>query len=147
MLKIPAGSQKTLFFCEKGEVNGQLHEVRPSTVNERILRTVEKSSNDLWKVKLQPITLNSASAIGVKYHNNCYIKLCFRGNAIEGQPKNQDKCQGDRRDNLQKANDHFLIYWILLGIYRKFRDAGSSSHVEGLFSQKGNFIELKAGGG
>ena len=87
-------------------MNGKLHEVRSSTVNERILRTVEKSSNDLWKAKLQPITLNSASAIGVKYHNNCYVKLCLRGNAIKGQPKNQDKCQGDRRDNLQKANDH-----------------------------------------
>ena len=100
--------KKVCFFCDKGEVNGKLHEVRSSTVNERILRTVEKSSNDLWKVKLQPITLNSASAIGVKYHNNCYIKLYLTGNGIEGQPKKQDKCQGDRRDNLQEANDHFF---------------------------------------
>ena len=64
-------------------MNEKLYEVGSSTVNERILRTVEKSSNDLWKVKLQPMTLNSASAIGAKYHNNCYIKLCLRGNGIE----------------------------------------------------------------
>ena len=55
-------------------MNGKLHEVSCSTVNERILSTVEKSSNDLWKVKLQPITLNSASAIGV---NPLLLELWF----------------------------------------------------------------------
>ena len=66
------------FFCGEDEVHGKLHKVRSPAVNERILQTVEKSSNDLWKVKLQPGTLNSASAIGVKYQQQLLHQVMFK---------------------------------------------------------------------
>ena len=68
------------------------------------------------------VAANNSEQCKCHYHNNCYIKLYLRGNGIEGQgqPRNQDKCQGDRRDNLQEANDHFFNLldssWILLEI-------------------------------
>ena len=80
------------FFCGDNDSLYPLHEVSSFNVGAQIRQAVEASSNEEWKVKLQPLSPDDARAIDIKYHLKCYVKHVQRSGPSATTTASDDKC-------------------------------------------------------
>ena len=62
------------FFCGDDDSLYPQREVSSFNVGAQIRQLVKASSNEEWKVKLQPLSPDDVRAIDIKYHLKCYVK-------------------------------------------------------------------------
>lgn len=95
-------------FCDEDGTHADLHEVESFKAGKKIREAVDKSNNDKWKVKLQPIDPDDARSIDIKYHRKCYITYVLRGKSDSQQLEEKEQDIKETNERLVAADCEFF---------------------------------------